>query len=169
MSRVLIHGRIEDVWREITKTDTPQLAMFGAQMRYRALSAGSPVQMRTPDARYTSVVGEILEVAPPHRFSHTMRFTAYDEPFAKVTYVLEEVPGGVQFTLISEDIVPGTRTEKDMRRGGDFIAKTLKEVVERGRPALGTRLIYATFGILAFTTPSKCRSEHWPMEGSERG
>lgn len=169
VSKVLIRGKIEDVWREITKTDTPQLAFFGAQMRYRALSAGSPVQMRTPDAKYASVVGEILEVQPPHRFSHTMRFTAYDEPYAKVTYLLAEVPGGVEFTLISENLTPGTKTEKDMRRGGDFIVKTLKEVVEQGKPALGTRVIYVLFALLAFTTPEKCKSEHWPLEGTRNG
>jgi uncharacterized protein YndB with AHSA1/START domain len=169
VSKVLIRGKIEDVWREITKTDTPQLAFFGAQMRYRALSAGSPVQMRTPDAKYTSVVGEILEVKPPHRFSHTMKFTAYDDPFCKVTYELKEVDGGVEFTLISEDVPAGTKTLKDMTRGGDFIANTLKRIVEDGKPALGTRLLYVLFGLLAATTPAKCRSEHWPLEGAPRG
>jgi len=169
VSRIVIKGRIEDVWREITKTETPQLAFFGAQMRYRALSAGSPVQMRTPDAKYTSVVGEILEVSPPHRFSHTMKFTAHDDPYCKVTYELKEVPGGVEFTLISEDVPEGTKTHKDMARGGDFIAATLKQVIEQGKPALGTRLIYAMFSLLAFTTPAKCKSDHWPLEGARNG
>lgn len=169
MSRVVIRGKIDDVWREITKTDTPQLAFFGAQMRYRALSAGSPVQMRTPDAKFTSVVGEILEVTPPHRFSHTMKFTAHDDPYCKVTYELKEVAGGVEFTLISEDVPVGTKTAKDMTRGGDFIVNTLKQIVETGKPALGTRILYAMFGLLAFTTPAKCRSEHWPLEGKTNG
>lgn len=166
---MVIRGKIEDVWREITKTDTPQLAFFGAQMRYRALSAGSPVQMRTPDGKFTSVVGEILEVSPPHRFSHTMKFTAHDDPFCKVTYELKEVADGVEFTLISEDVPVGTKTAKDMTRGGDFIVKTLKEIIESGRPAFGTRVLYALFGLLAFTTPAKCRSEHWPLEGARNG
>lgn len=169
VSRVVIRGRIEDVWREITRTDAPQLAFFGAQMRYRALSPGSPVQMRTPDGKYTSVVGEILEVRAPHRFSHTMKFTAHDDPYCKVTYELREVEGGVEFTLISEDVPVGTKTAKDMTRGGDFIVKTLREVIETGRPALGTRLLYRVFGMLAFTTPAKCRSEHWPMEEARNG
>lgn len=169
VSRITIKGKIEDVWREITKTDSPQLAFFGAQMRYRALSAGSPVQMRTPDAKYTSVVGEILEVTPPYRFSHTMKFTAHDDPFCKVTYELKEVDGGVEFTLTSEEVPAGTKTQKDMTRGGDFIVKTLKQVVETGKPALGTRALYTLFGMLAFTTPAKCRSEHWPLEERSNG
>src|SRR5688572_19708248 len=124
VSKVLIQGRIEDVWREITKTDEPQLAFFGAQMHRLSLGAGSPVQMRTKDGKYTSVVGEILEVSAPHRFSHTMKFTQHDDPYCKVTYELKEVSGGVEFTLISEEVPAGTKTEKAMRQGGDFIAKT---------------------------------------------
>jgi uncharacterized protein YndB with AHSA1/START domain len=169
VSKVVIRGNIEDVWREITKTDTPQLAFFGAQMRYRALSAGSPVQMRTPDAKYTSVVGEILEVSAPYRFSHTMKFTAHDDPYCKVTYELKEVPEGVEFTLISEDVPVGTKTARDMTRGGDFIVTTLRQIIETGKPALGTRILYACFGLLAFMTPEKCRSAHWPMEESQNG
>jgi uncharacterized protein YndB with AHSA1/START domain len=169
VSKIVIKGKIEDVWREITKTDTPQLAFFGAQMRYKALSAGSPVQMRTPDAKFTSVVGEILEVKPPYRFSHTMKFTAHDDPYCKVTYELKEVPYGVEFTLISEDVPEGTKTHKDMARGGDFIVGTLKTIIERGQPSFGTRLIYKMFSLLAFTTPAKCRSEHWPLEHNHNG
>jgi uncharacterized protein YndB with AHSA1/START domain len=169
VSRITINGKIEDVWREITKTDSPQLAFFGAQMRYRALSKGSPVQMRTPDAKYTSVVGEILEVSPPYRFSHTLKFTAHDDPFCKVTYELKEVAGGVEFTLTSEDVPVGTKTAKDMTRGGDFIVNTLKQVIETGKPALGTRVLYVVFGLMAFTTPAKCRSEHWPLEERSNG
>jgi uncharacterized protein YndB with AHSA1/START domain len=169
ISRILIHGRIEDVWREITKTDEPQLAIFGARMHRGSLGPGSPIRMRTRNGKYTSVVGEILEVDPPHRFSHTMKFTAYDDPYCKVTYVLEEVPHGVQFTLISEDVPPGTRTEKGMRRGGDFIAATLKAIVEQGRPPLGTRLLYGVMALLVPMTPSRCKTEHWPLEATTDG
>jgi uncharacterized protein YndB with AHSA1/START domain len=165
VSKILIQGRIEDVWREITKTDEPQLAFFGAQMYRLSLGAGSPVQMRTPDNKYTSVVGEILEVSAPHRFSHTMKFTQYDDPYCKVTYELKEVPGGVEFTLTSEDVPAATKTEKSMRQGGDFIVKTLKQVIENGKPSLGTRMIYGMFAVLGpLMTPAKCKVEQWPLE-----
>jgi hypothetical protein len=62
VSKILIEGRIEDVWHEIIKTDEPQQAMFGARMHRIGLSPGSPIRMLTPDNKYTSVVGEILEV-----------------------------------------------------------------------------------------------------------
>ena len=164
VSKILIQGKIEDVWREITKTDEPQLAFFGAQMYRLSLGPGSPVQMRTPDGKFTSVVGEILEASAPHRFSHTMKFTQYDDPYCKVTYELKEVPGGVEFTLISEDVPAASKTAKSMSRGGDFIVKTLKQVVENGKPSLGTRMVYAMFGVLGpLMTPAKCRVDRWPL------
>jgi uncharacterized protein YndB with AHSA1/START domain len=170
VSRVVIKGRIEDVWREITKTDEPQQAVFGAKMHRLALAPGSPIRMRTPDGKYTSVVGEILEVDPPRKLSHTMKFTAYDDPWCKVTYELREVPEGVEFTLVSEDVPAQTKTAKDMERGGPFIVNTLKAVVETGRPPLGTRLLYAMFGLLGpLMMPKQCRSEHWPLESIEGG
>jgi len=167
ISRIVIDASIEDVWREITKTDEPQLAMFGAKMHRLTLDAGSPIRMRTPDGVFTSVVGEILEADPPFRFSHTMKFTAYDDPYCKVTYDLREVEGGVEFTLTSEAVPPGTKTHKAMQRGGDFIVKTLKEVLERGRPAAGTRAIYAVMGLMTpLITPKQCKSELWPLEAN---
>ena len=165
VSRVVIKGSIEDVWREITKTDEPQQAIFNAKMHRIGLAPGSPIRMRTPDGRYTSVVGEILEVDPPRRLSHTMKFTAHDDPWCRVTYELREVPEGVEFTLTSEDVVAGTKTAKDMERGGPFIVNTLKSVVETGQPSLGTRFLCVLFGILGpLVTPKRCRSVHWPLE-----
>jgi uncharacterized protein YndB with AHSA1/START domain len=164
VSRVLIQGRIEDVWREITQTDEPQLAMYNSRMLTTVLGPGAPIRMRSPDNRYTGVVGEVLEYDPPHRFAHTMKFTAYDDPVCRVTYELRETPEGVEFTLTSEEVPAGTKTAKDMARGGDFIAGTLKAIVEKGRPPLGTRLLFGLFGLLAFLNPEKSRSEHWPLE-----
>ncbi len=165
ISKIVIKGKIEDVWREITKTDEPQLAMFGAQMHRLALDAGSPIRMRTPDGKYTSVVGEILEADPPFRLSHTMKFTAYDDPYCRVTYDLREVDGGVEFTLTSEDVAAGTKTGKAMQRGGNFIVGTLKAIVEQGRPPLGTRFLYALMRFLGtLTRPDRSKTTHWPLE-----
>jgi uncharacterized protein YndB with AHSA1/START domain len=166
VSKVVIKGRIEDVWREITKTDEPQQAMFNAKMHTIGLAPGAPIQMRTPDNKYTSVVGEILELDPPRRLSHTMKFTTYDDPYCKVTYDLEEVDGGVEFTLTSEDVPADSKTAKDMSRGGDFIVKTLKEIVENGKPALSSRILYVLFGVLGpLMTPKRARASNWPLEG----
>lgn len=119
--------------------------------------------MRTPDGRYTGVVGEILECVPLKRFSHTFRFTNLDDPPCVVTYELREVPEGTEFTLIITDAAPGSKTEKQMKQGSALIVNTLKRVIETGRPSLGVRLLYAMFKVMAPLNPKRCRSEHWPV------
>lgn len=163
VSKVFIRGSIQAVWREITKTDELQKCFFNMRMHTNGLAPGGKVRMRTGDGKYTAVVGDILEFDPPRRFAHTFRFTQYDDPPCKVIYELKEVEGGVEFTLTTDDLAVGTRTAKDMTRGGDFICKTLKAIVETGRPPLGVRMLHVLFKLLAFMTPAKCRSENWPL------
>lgn len=162
---VVIRGSIEDVWHEITRTDAAIPAFFNSRMDVGRLAAGSRLAMRTPDGKYTGVVGEILEVDPPRRFAHTFRFTNFDDPECSVAYDLEEVEGGVKFTLTVSDLPVGTKTGKQMVQGGKMIVNTLKAVIETGRPGFGTRLLFVLFKLLAPTTPKKCRSEHWPVDG----
>lgn len=169
MFRVVIRGSLEDVWNEITRTDEPIAAFFNSRMHTARLQAGSKLAMRSPDGRYTAVVGEILEVVPRKRFAHTFRFTTLDDPECKVIYELEEVPDGVRFTLTIEDLPEGTKTAKQMLQGGAMIVKTLKAVIETGRPTFGVRMLYALFVVMAPFTPKRCRSESWPIDGEPDG
>lgn len=166
MFRVLIRGSLDEVWSEITRTDAPIAAFFNSRMDVGELRPGSKLAMRTSDGRYTGVVGEILEFVPRKRFAHTFRFTAYDDPACTVVYDLEEVEGGVQFTLTIENLPAGTKTAKQMVRGGTMIVNTLKSVIETGRPSFGTRLLFTVFRLTQPFTPARCRSEHWPVTGS---
>lgn len=160
--RTTIRGTMEQVWHEITKTDEPQLAIFGAQMRRSGTVPGSHFAMETPDGKYTSVIGEVLEWDPPTRFAHTHRFTHLDDPWCKVIYDLEETAEGVQFTLTVDEMPVGTKTAKSMQQGGPMIVKTLKAVVENGKPGLGYRVLLKMFKVLApVMTPAKCKAEHW--------
>lgn len=167
MFRVLIKGSLPDVWNEITRTDAPIPAFFNSRMDVGNLQAGSRLAMRTPDGRYTNVVGEILECVPMKRFAHTFLFTNYDDPECKVIYDLKVVEGGVQFTLTIEDLPRGTRTDKQMTQGGKMIVNTLKAVIETGRPSFGIRMLYILFKLLAPLSPKRCRSEHWPVSDND--
>ncbi|MEM7201209.1 MAG: SRPBCC domain-containing protein [Planctomycetota bacterium] len=164
--RVFICGTVEAVWDEITRTDAPIPAFFNSQMDVRRLAPGAKLAMRSPDGKWTGVVGEILEVEKPRRFAHTFRFTGLDDPECKVLYELEPVDGGVEFTLTISDLPPGTKTAKQMLQGGVMICGTLKRVIETGRPGAGTRMLFGLFKLLAPLTPKRSRSEHWPLEGS---
>lgn len=162
--RVVIRASIEDVWAALTRQGEPLPFFFGSVMHTTGLKPGAQLRMRTPDGKYTGVVGEILEVDPPHRFSHTFRFTHVDEPPCVVTYELKEIEGGVEFTLISDQVPPGTKTEKSMAQGAVFITQVLKSLVETGRPSLGKRLLLGVIRWTQIFTPARCRSENWPLE-----
>jgi len=135
-------------------------------MHTNGLRPGAAIQMRRIDGKYVAIVGEVLDVDPPHRRSHTFRFTDQDDPVCKVTYELKEVEGGVEFTLTSEDMPAGTRTEKYMRSGGDMITSTMKAVIETGRPPVSIGLMHLMMRLMRPFTPAKCRVENWPLENA---
>lgn len=162
--RVVINADIQRVWRELTKTDEQQGAIFNARMHVTRLAPGARMQMRTGSGNYTLVVGDILEYDPPHRYVHTHRFTQYDDPVCKVAYDLKPVSGGVEVTLTVIDLPAGTRTAKSMQSGGTMIVNTLKAICETGKPPLGTRIMYALMGAMEFVLPKRCRSDRWPLE-----
>ncbi len=167
--RVMIEGSIDDVWHEITRTDRPIPAFFNSRLDVTRLAPGARLAMRSPDGKYTGIVGEILECTPPTRFAHTFKFTAYDDPECIVAYDLREVGDSVEFTLTILDLPDGTKTAKQMVQGGSMIVKTLKSVLETGKPTLGIRMLFGMFKVLAFTTPKRCRSENWPVDPSGQG
>lgn len=162
--RVVIDASIEDVWKTLTQEGEVLPFFFGSVLHTTRLAPGAPIRMRTKDGKYTAVVGEVLEIDPPRRYAHTMKFTTMDDPVCKVTYELEQLPHGVQFTLITEDVPPGTKTEKYMSMGGDFIVQTIKSCLERGKPPFKSKLILALGRLTAPLTPKRCRSENWPFD-----
>lgn len=163
VQRIRIGASAERVWRELTKDDEPQAAVFNAWLHAQALVPGAMMQMRTPDGRNVLVVGRIVEFDPPRRFVHTFRFTQYDDPECTVAYEIVPRGDGVEVTLTVDALPVGTKTEKDMTSGAKLILDTLKAVAETGRPALKTRLMYAAFGKLGFVLPKRTRAEHWPL------
>ena len=161
--RVVIDGSQEAIFRELTRTDGLNGAIFNSRMVTTGLKPGGRLQMRTASGEHTIVDGDIVEYDPPRRFVHTHRFTQFDDPVCRVTYELKPVAGGIEVTLIVDDIPLGTKTGKEMRRGGDFILRNLKAIVESGRPPFGTRLMYAVFGAMEFVLPKRTRTVHWPL------
>lgn len=162
--KIFIAAPIEKVWQQITKRDGLQAQFFNARLDTPGLQIGAPIRMRTgKDGKYTSVVGEVLAFDPPYTYSHSFKFTAMNDPYCKVTYRLKEVEGGTEFTLVNEDMLAGSKTEKYMQQGASFILHTLKGVVENGRPPFKYRLMLNILAALAFTTPKICLSKNWPL------
>jgi hypothetical protein len=166
--RIVIDGTQQAIFDELTRTDRPLGAIFNSRMHTTGLRPGGRLQMRTVSGAHTIVDGEVLEYAPPHRFAHTHRFTQHDDPVCRVTYELKPVAGGIEVTLIVDDLPIGTKTADGMQKGGMFILNNLKAIVESGRPPLGTRLMYGAFGAMEFVLPARTRSENWPMREREK-
>lgn len=159
--KVFIEGSIEAVWKEITKTDEVQRAFFNSRL-HGGGAVGKKIRVTSKDGKYTMVVGEILEFDPPRRYSHTFKFTNYDDPACRVSYDLKEVPGGVEVTLTNEDVAAGTKTAKSMASGGKFIVNNLKRIIEKGDVSPVVRFFYAAFGWMTpLVAPKKTRSENW--------
>jgi uncharacterized protein YndB with AHSA1/START domain len=163
VSKIVIAGSQQAIWRELTKQGEPQAAVINAWLHAQALAPGQAIQMRTASGDKVIVVGEVVEFDPPHRFAHTFRFTQYDDPPCTVVYELKPVEGGVEVSLIVENLPVGTKTAKSMDSGSRSILETLKAVVEQGRPKFATRVMYALFDRMEFMLPKRCNAEHWPL------
>lgn len=162
--RVVIHAPVEKVWETLTRENEPLPFFFGSELKTTGLGPGAPIRMRSPDGKWTGVVGDVLEFDPPRRYSHTFKFTSQDDPLCRVTYDLEPVADGTRFTLTAEEVPAGTKTEKYMGQGAEFISETLKAVVESGRPTLKQRLMLTMMKATSFMTPKTSLSEHWPLD-----
>lgn len=161
--RVVIRAPIDKVWAELTRTDAVLPFFFNSVCDTTGLEKGAPIRMRSKNGRYTSVVGDVLEFEPPYRYSHTFKFTNFDDPPCVVHYRLKEVDDGTEFTLINENVPVGTKTEKYMTQGGTFITENLKAIVETGRPTAGGRFALAMMGLFSVFTPKRSLSENWPL------
>ncbi len=163
--RVIIHAPIDKVWAELTRSDEVLPFFFNARIdTVTGLRKGKPFRMISPDGKYTSVVGEVLEFDPPRRYSHTMRFTNLDDPYATITYELKEVEEGTEFTLTNVEVPAGTKTEKYMTGGAQFIVDNLKAVIETGKPTFGGSSMLLMIKLTAPFSPKSTLTGNWPFD-----
>ena len=162
--KVIIKAPIETVWSELVKTTSPRPFFWNSSWDTPALKPGKPYRMLSADKRAVGVVGEFLEMDPPRLLSHSFRLTSLDDPPSKVTYTLTETAEGVEFCLITENIVAGSKSEKSMDGGAKFIVENFKAFVETGKPTFGARMQNAMFALMGPMTPKALRAENWPLQ-----
>ena len=165
--KILIKASIETVWDTLVKTDEVLPFFFGGICEtLDGLKPGAAMRMVTKNRKMATVVGEVLEFSPPHRYSHTLKFTQWDDAPCTIIYDLKETPDGVEFSLITEGVPSGSKTEKSMASGSNYIIKTLKYIAENGRPSVSTQLMLGVFNLAAPLAPKICKIENWPLRAA---
>lgn len=162
--KVMIAAPIETVWSELVKTTAPRPFFWNSSWDTPGMQAGSPYRMISADRKVVAVIGEILEMEPPRRLVTSFRLTAHDDPVSKVTYTLLETKGGVELSLITENVLGGSKSEKSMDQGSKFIVENLKAYVETGKVTFGARVMLAMFSFMGGMAPKNLRAENWPLE-----
>ena len=162
--KIHIDAPIETVWSELIATTSPRPFFWNSNWDTKKMAAGSPYRVISTDGKTVAVVGEILEMEPPHRLVTTFRLTSLDDPASKVIYSLNEKDGGTEFTLITEEIPAGSKSEKSMADGAKFITSNFKAFVETGKVTFGARIMLAMFKLMAPLTPKSMSADKWPLD-----
>ncbi|MEM8773131.1 MAG: SRPBCC domain-containing protein [Pseudomonadota bacterium] len=165
--KVFINAPIETVWSELVNTTKPRPFFWGAMWDTPEFAPDNPYRMVAGDGKIVAAIGRILEMEPPHKMVHSFRLTASEDETSKVTYLLKEIDGGTEFSLINENVLAGSKAEKSKAQGAQFIVDNLKAYVETGKVTLGAQLMLAMYGLMAPMTPKSMRTENWPFEKAE--
>lgn len=161
--KVLVNAPIETVWSELINTSSPRPFFWNSNWDTKSFAPGNAYRVVSSDGKAVAVVGEILEIEAPFRLVTTFRLTSLDDPPSKVTYELKEITGGTEFTLITENIIADSKSEKSMADGSQFITRNFKAYIETGRVTLGARIMLAMFRLMAPFTPKSMRADKWPL------
>ncbi len=162
--KVLVKAPIETVWSELIKTTSPRPFFWNSSWDAKDMAPGNAYRLVSNSGKTVAVVGEILEMKPPHRLVHSFRLTTLEDPASTVTYTLKETADGTEFCLITENILIGSKSEKSMADGAKFIIENFKAYVETGKVTFGARMMLAMFRIMAPFTPKSMSAENWPLD-----
>lgn len=165
--RVLISAPIETVWSELVNTTAPRPFFWNGSWDTPEFAAGNPYRVASNQGKAVAVIGRILEMDPPHRLVTTFRLTALPDPPSQVTYLLKEKEGGTEFSLITERVLVGSKSEKSMADGSRFIVDNFKSYVETGKVTFGARMTLGMYSLMAPLMPKSMRAENWPLDKAE--
>lgn len=165
--RVLINAPIETVWSELVNQTKPRPFFWNGTWDAPEFAPGNPYRISANNGKAVPVIGRILEMEPPNRLVTTFRLTNLPDPPSRVTYLLEEKDGGTEFSLITENVLAGSKSEKSMAEGSKFIARNFKAYVETGKVSFGARMMLAMFSLMAPMTPKSMSVENWPFDKAE--
>ena len=152
-----IAAPIETVWNEITKTGAIQRALYNTVLE-TDLKPGSRLRYYSPNKKRVFIVGEVVEVSPPTKFSHTYLFLQSMVEPTLVTWELQESPSGCRVTLTHSGWTEANaKHHKDAARGWTEILGLLKQQVETGDIPLKFKVMYALMGLFLGMLPKRTK------------
>lgn len=156
---------VQQVWDEITKTGRIQRALYNTVLE-SDLEPGSRLRYYSPDRKRVFIVGEVVEVEPPFRFSHTYWFTMWKGgPPTLVTWDLTEEAGGCRVTVTHSGWTEAHEAYDKTAVGWEEILGLLKQDLETGTLPLKTRAMYRVMGWFTFALPKTTRVEQVDERG----
>lgn len=156
---------VQRVWDEITRTGRIQRALYNTVLESE-LTPGSRLRYYSPDRKRVFIVGEVVEVEPPVRFSHTYTFTTWKPaPPTLVTWELAEEEGGCRVTITHSGWTSAHEAADKTGAGWREILGLLKQELETGRIPIRTRIMYRVMGWLMFMMPKTTTREHADAQG----
>jgi uncharacterized protein YndB with AHSA1/START domain len=156
---IVVKASIDAVWSEITRLRSKQRAMMDTVLD-TSFRPGDPLYYRSPDGRRVVIVGRVLAVEPPRRFSHTQQLLMRDDPPTLVTWELDEVDGGTQVTLRHSGWPADTTGLDKVDSTWAVILPELKRLVETGDISTRLKLQYALGRPLTRFMPARTRAEN---------
>lgn len=155
---------IQRVWDEITKTGRIQRPVYNTVLETE-LVPGARLRYYSPNKKRVFVVGEVVEVDPPRRFSHTYVFAMDPEEETLVTWELEEIPGGCRVTLTHSGWTGEHKRYEKVAAGWREILELLKAELETGDIPFKTKLLYGVMGLFMFMLPKSTKAEEVERRG----
>lgn len=155
---------VQRVWDEITKTGRVQRALYNTVLESQ-LVPGSRLRYYSPDKKRVFIVGEVVAVEAPRKFSHTYMFTTRLEPPTLVTWELAEERGGCRVTITHSGWTAAHKTPEKVAAGWKEILGLLKHELETGKLPFKTRLLFTVMGWFLFAMPKTTRKEYADKQG----
>lgn len=165
--RVHIQAPVETVWSELVKETQPRPFFWDGSWDTPEFVAGNAYRIASNGGKAVAVIGRILEMEPPHRLVTSFRLTNLEDPPSQVTYLLEEKNGGTEFSLITERVLAGSKSETSMAGGSRFIVENFKAYIETGKVTFKARMVLGLYALMAPLMPKVMRAENWPLEEAE--
>ena len=133
---VYIKSTIEKVWEALTNKEMTKQYYYGMELK-SDLKEGSKIEYHGKNKEgehYIPVAGEIVEIIPNKKLSHTFTFIHSDDKPSRATYEIEESEGLVKLTLTHDQFEGETETYNSVREGWPLILSGLKTYLETNEP-----------------------------------